>query len=161
MELVTEIGAALQYGSAFIASGLATEAVKDAYKQLRELITRRHPGAEAEISRLDSEAAAGSSESVLKGLLANRDGDSRELVQLALCVLEAIRVAGQASTPAAIDFRRVEAAEVRLRDIVLASRGTAVSFADSTFGTVEIGGIRIGAAEDGERKEKAYPAKKL
>jgi hypothetical protein len=157
MQFVNEIGTAIQYGSAVVASGMANEAVKDAYKQLKGWIVHRYPSLGKTIGEVGDGAASTNQLAAVERALAKAD-DDKEVARLALAVLEAIRAAGERSVSPAVDIRRVEAASVRLSDIVLASQGAAVRLEDSKLGSVDISGVRVGPAK---RKKDKPPPKNL
>ncbi len=105
------ITAALAAGAAAGLTGVASQAVMDAYAGLTSALRERFPKVEVNIEALEarpaSEPKQASLAEELKELQADRDA---ELMRLALALVEAIeREAPQAAASAGVDLERVKA----------------------------------------------------
>ncbi len=148
MEPINAIVTALALGAAAAAKDVASQAIKDAYAGLKQLIARRYP----KVSLKQLERAPGSKsrrgvvEEDLQAANAAQDG---ELAALARELADLIQQHAPGTAAAiGVDLKDVEAANLRLADIVAA--GTGVMVEKSRFsGDIEIRGVRAGVLPGG------------
>jgi hypothetical protein len=144
MEPISAVALSLALGAGTIAGKeVVSGLVKDAYTALKNLIQSRYPT--ASIEQLERAPDSESRRAVIEeDLIAARAGEDSELLDLAHQLTELIRQQmPNAAAAIGIDFKQVEAANLRLADVV--ASGTGVKLEQGKFsGDIEIRGVRAG-----------------
>ena len=144
MEPVSAIVAALALGAAAAAKDIGGQAVKDAYAALKALIVSRYP--KASVDTLEQAPESKSRRAVVEeDLLATTASSDADIAKLAQRMVELVRQ--QAPTVAAaigIDLKDIEAANLRLSDIIATGTGVKVEAARIS-GDIVISGVKAGA----------------
>jgi hypothetical protein len=143
--VVMLVAQALASGAAAGLKDSAAKAVKDSYAGLKRLITGRYQGVDVSAleKKPDSEAKRASLAEDLREAGADQDA---ELLEAARQLLAAVTAHAAETGPAiGVDLRGLQAAAVRIRDVV--ARDTGVRGQDLHIGgDVEVSGVRAGVA---------------
>lgn len=152
MEPISAIALSLALGAAAVAgTELVKAVVKDGYDKLKGLIKSRYPGVSVELIEQapDSKPRRDVVEQDLGKAGAASDA---ELVEVAQQLIELVRqqIPGAAAA-IGVDLKDVEAANLRLRDIV--ASGTGVKLERGRFsGDIDISNVRAGVKRDDPAK---------
>jgi hypothetical protein len=145
MEPISAVALSLALGAASNAGKeMASAMAKDAYAALRNLIKSRYP--KVSVDQLEhAPESKGRRAVVEEDLKAAGAGQDAELLALAQKVAELIhQQAPHAAAAIGVDLKEVEAANLRLADIVASGAGVKVEKAKFS-GDIEIRGVRAGA----------------
>ncbi|TBE49901.1 hypothetical protein ELH06_12370 [Rhizobium ruizarguesonis] len=152
MDPITAIVTALALGASTGIKDVASQAVKEAYTGLRNLIKNRFPAVSLE--QLEQMPSSENLRSVVeKDLHAANAQNDTELAAKAQALLELIeQVAPQAAPAIGIDFHRVKAANIRLREIVASGAGVRVVDAE-VIGDIEVSNVQAGVSRTDPTKK--------
>ncbi|HZD15556.1 MAG TPA: hypothetical protein VE196_10645 [Pseudonocardiaceae bacterium] len=141
---MTVVSQALAAGAAAGLKNTTAKAVTDAYASLKKLITDRYQDVDVSAveKKPDSEAKRASLAEDLADAAAAGD---MELLEAARQVIAAVNTHAAGTGPAiGVDLERVEAAAVRIRDVI--AGGTGIRARDvKVAGEIDISGVRAGA----------------
>lgn len=144
LETIPQIVAdAVAAGAAAGLKDTAKLAVKDAYKQLKNLVTGRY--GQVDMTAVEQRPASEHRRSELaEDLTAAGAGGDTELLAAAQALLAAVRAhEAAAGVAVGVDLERVQAAALRVREVE--STGTAIRVVDGRFdGDIDLGSIRAG-----------------
>ena len=143
MDPISLIVVALAGGAAAGLKPTAEAAIKDAYAGIKAVIKRKFERVSVEM--LEADPSSKSRQEILKVDLAKTGaGSDMEVLGCAKRLIEAIRThVPEVATVIGVNLEEVEAASLRLDDIV--ATGTGVSVKSSTFtGDIEIKKVRAG-----------------
>ena len=152
MEPISAIAISLALGAAAIAGKEIVGAiVKDSYSKLKELIRNRYP--KVSVDQLEQAPESKNRRAVVEeDLTASAAGQDRELLAAAHALTELIQQhAPGAATAIGVSLKDVEAANLRLADIVASGPGVIVEGATVT-GDIDIRGVRAGMPPSGPTK---------
>ncbi|MFE3024012.1 hypothetical protein [Nocardia tengchongensis] len=144
LETVPEIVAeAVAAGAAAGLKETAKVAIKDAYQQVKTLITGRY--GQVDVTAVELRPASEHRRNELaEDLTAAGAGGDGELLAAAQALLAAVRAhEAAAGTAVGVDLERVQAAALRIREVE--STGTGVRVVDGHFdGDIDLGSVRAG-----------------
>ena len=152
MEVLTVIAAALAFAGGEAAKTVVAEGVKDAYRAVKEFLSRKYP--QVDLTAVEKDPESKGQQLVLIEKLSNSEAAADpEFSPLAKQLVDAVaaelRKAGPQTGVQLDDF---EAASLRINDVV--DSGTGVLIKRSRIeGHAEIAGIRAGVAEDRDPKK--------
>jgi hypothetical protein len=153
MEPVSAIVLSLALGAGAVAGKEVVSAlVKDAYAGLKSLIASRYP--KVSVAQLEQAPGSKARRAVVAEDLASAGADRDvELAAAARQLLELVeRHAPAAVTAVGVDLQDVEAANLRLGDIVASGTGVKVEKGKFT-GDIDIHGVRAGLGADDPTKD--------
>lgn len=152
MEPISAIAISLALGAAAIAGKEIVGAiVKDSYSKLKELIRNRYP--KVSVDQLEQAPESKDLRAVVEAdLTASGAGQDRELLAATHELMNLIQQhAPGAATAIGVSLKDVEAANLRLADIVASGTGVIVEGATVT-GDIDIRGVRAGMPPSGPTK---------
>jgi len=142
-DAVTVITSALASGAVAGVKDTAVKAIKDAYAGLKRLITDRY--AQVDVSEVEKKPDSKPKRDSLAEDLADAGaGEDVELLDAARRVLAVVREnSPQAAAAVGVDLERIEAAAVRIREVI--ATGGGVRGRDwAVSGDIDISGVRGG-----------------
>jgi len=147
MEPITMIVTALALGAAAGIQGIAEQAIKDGYEQLKALVQRKYAG--ISLKKLEGKPDSKARRGLVEEELAETDAaQDEEALRQAQALLDAIYTYGPAAAAiVGVDLQDIKGASLEIEDIVSRGAGVKVRQAD-VGGPIKIKGVRAGGGQD-------------
>jgi hypothetical protein len=146
MDPISAIVTALVIGATEAVKGVAGDAVRDAYAGLKALIKSRFAKVAGDVDQLETEPDSKGRRAVVEeGLQKANAGQDTEVIAKAQALLDQVKDSAAAAKAIGVDLKDVQAANLRLRNIVASGGGVRVE-QGRFMGDIEITDVRAGVS---------------
>jgi hypothetical protein len=152
MEVLTVIAAALAFAGGEAAKAAIGEGVKDAYRAVKDFLTRKYPQVDlAPVEKVPQ--SAGQQMVLVANLTSSEAGADPEFSPLAKRLVDAVAAEMRKGGPqTGVQLDDFEAASLRIDDVIASGTGVLIK-KGRIEGHAEITGIRAGVTEDHNPKK--------
>jgi hypothetical protein len=152
MEVLTVIAAALAFAGGEAAKTVVAESVKDAYRAVKDLLSRKYP--QLDLAPVEKAPESKARQAVLVEDLTNFGAAADpEFSPLAKRLVDAVAAEMRKAGPqTGVQLREFESASLHINDVIASGTGVIVE-RTKIAGHAEITGIRAGVTEDRAAKK--------
>jgi hypothetical protein len=153
MDLLTVIATALAFAGREAAKTVVSEPVKDAYRSVKEFLSRRY--AQVDLTALEKTPEAKPRQDLLIEDLTNSDATAdEEFWPLAKRLVDEVAAEmRKTGRDTGVHLQEFEAASLRINDVIASGAGV-VAQKTKIAGHAEISGIRVGISENQNPKKR-------